>query len=426
MFQPKALKGQQAFNISLNGQFKPEEKGVLGEKGRNRLLVLLSAAHSLNHSLFLIAPPLLLIIINVLKTSEFALGIVGTASSFIYGVGSLVGGPLSDRMSEIKIITVCLALAGASTLILVLAGNVFIYGLALILMASWASLYHPTANSLISKVFRGQMASAMGFHGVGGTLGVMLTPIVAFVVGVTFGWRFSFIFFGALSIALAILFLKRRFEAQRFKTQADIQGTFKISGLWKIFIFNIVLGFYMKGLELFLPTYLTLKSFQPLGEDYAKFLAALSATLILASGVPGQWLGGKAADAFGSRKVLIATSVGVLAGLFFLQFVPIWFISVPVFIVLYGLSFYGHQPALNSLAGIMTPVNKRGVVYGLLFFTSFGLGSISQSLTGYLMEKYDVGFSFYVLTAFAFGALLLSLLIPDIKEQKEMEGRDSP
>jgi MFS family permease len=356
---------------------------------------------------------------NDLKTSEFALGVVGTASSFIYGVGSLIGGPLSDRVSEIKIITVCSAFAGASTLILVLASDVFVYGLALILMATWASLYHPTANSLISKVFRGHMASAMGFHGVGGTLGVMLTPIVAFLLGVAFGWRFSFLFFGALSVILALLLLKRRFKSKPLERSTDVKGAFKLSGLWKIFIFNIVLGFYMKGIELFLPTYLTLKPFQTLGEDYAKFLAALSATLVLASGVPGQWLGGKAADAFGSKKVLVATSVGVLTGLFCLQLIPFWFVSVPAFIVLYGLSFYGHQPALNSLAGIMTPVTKRGVVYGILFFTSFGLGSISQSMTGYLMEQYDVDLSFQILTIFAIGALLLSLLIPDIREHKE-------
>jgi MFS family permease len=356
---------------------------------------------------------------NDLKTSEFALGVVGTASSFIYGVGSLIGGPLSDRVSEIKIITVCLAFAGASTFILVLASDVFVYGLALILMATWASLYHPTANSLISKVFRGHMASAMGFHGVGGTLGVMLTPIVAFILSVAFGWRFSFLFFGALSVILALLLLKRRFKSKQLKISTDVKGAFKISVLWKLFIFNIVLGFYMKGLELFLPTYLTLRPFQPLGEDYAKFLAALSATLVLASGVPGQWLGGKAADAFGSKKVLVATSMGVLAGLFCLQLIPFWFVSVPAFIVLYGLSFYGHQPALNSLAGIMTPVAKRGVVYGILFFTSFGLGSISQSMTGYLMEQYGVDLSFQILTIFAVGALLLSLLIPDLRERKE-------
>jgi MFS family permease len=364
-------------------------------------------------------------IMNDLMTSQFALGIVGTASSFIYGIGSLVGGPLSDKVNEVKIITICLAFAGASTLVLVFASNVFLYGIALILMATWASLYHPTANSLISKVFHRHMAEAMGFHGVGGTLGVMLTPIVAFVLGVALGWRFSFLFFGALSVTLALLFLKNKFKTERIRSHSSLREVFKISGLWKIFVFNIVLGFYMKGLELFLPTYLTLKPFQPLGEDYAKFLAALSTTLVLASGVPGQWLGGKAADTFGSRKVLIATSLGVLAGLVFLQFTPFWFVGVPAFIVLYGISFYGHQPALNSLAGIMTPVDKRGVVYGILFFTSFGWGSMSQSMTGYFMEQYGVDFSFYALTAFAIGALLLSFFIPDIREHKETEVKDS-
>ena len=391
----------------------------MSEKGRNRLLVLLSAAHSLNHSLFLIAPPLLLIIMHDLGTSELALGIVGTASSFIYGIGSLVGGPLSDRVSEVKIITVCLAFAGASALVFVFANNIFVYGIALILMAAWASLYHPTANSLISKIFHTHMAEAMGFHGVGGTLGVMLTPIAAFVLGAAFGWRFSFLFFGALSVILAMLFLRSKFKPPRFRSQRDMREVFRIPGLWKIFVFNIVLGFYMKGLEYFLPSYLALKPFQSLGEDYAKFWAAVSTTLVLASGVPGQWLGGKAADIFGSKKVLIITSFGVLAGLFFLQFTPFWFVGVPAFIMLYGLSFYGHQPALNSLAGIITPEDSRGIVYGILFFTSFGLGSPSQSLTGYLIDMYGIEFSFYALTAFAVGALLLSFVLPDIRKNKE-------
>ncbi len=362
-------------------------------------------------------------IMNDLKTSQLALGIVGTASSFIYGIGSLVGGPLSDRVNEVKIITVCLAFAGASTLILVFANSIFIYGVALILMAAWASLYHPTANSLISKFFHGRMAEAMGFHGVGGTLGVMLTPIVAFVLGVAFGWQFSFLFFGALSVVVSLLFLKNKFKLERFRSQSSIREVFKTLGLWKIFVFNIVLGLYMKGLEYFLPTYLALKPLQPF-KGSAEFWAAVSATLVLASGVPGQWLGGKAADAFGSKKVLIATSVGVLAGLLLLQFTPFWFIGVPAFIVLYGLSFYGHQPALNSLAGIMTPEDRRGIVYGMLFFTSFGLGSISPSITGYLME-HSVELSFYVLTAFAVVALLLSFIIPDMRENKEPKAKAS-
>ncbi len=72
----------------------------------------------------------------------------------------------------------------------------------------------------------------------------------------------------------------------------------------------------------------------------------------------------------------------------------------------------------------MTPEDRRGVVYGMLFFTSFGLGSISPSITGYLME-HSVELSFYVLTAFAVVALLLSFIIPDIRENKEPKAKES-
>jgi len=388
------------------------------QSNRKRLLALLGAAHSLNHSLFLIAPPLLLTIMQDLETSKLVLGIVGTLSSMIYGFGSLVGGPLSDRMSEAKIITVCLALAGASTFLLLFANNIFVYGLALFLIAAWASLYHPTANSLISREFQGQMAEAMGIHGVGGTVGIMFTPVIAFSIGVTFGWRVSFIVFGVLSIVLAVLFLRNRFQIVRSRSKVRILDVFRIKGLWIILIFNIAIGFYMKGVEYFLPTYLTLKPFQAMDENSAKFWAAVAATLVLAAGVPGQWLGGRSSDRVGSKKVLIATSVGVLSALLFLQFTPFSFLGVSLFVVLYGLAFYAHQPALNSLTGIMTPIERRGVVYGIFFFTSFGLGSISQAIAGYVMDTFGVDPSFYVLTAFAAIALVLSFFIPDHRENQ--------
>jgi predicted MFS family arabinose efflux permease len=131
--------------------------------------------------------------------------------------------------------------------------------------------------------------------------------------------------------------------------------------------------------------------------------------------VPAQWLGGRAADRVGSKKVLIAVSAGIVAALLFLQFTPSAFslVGVAAFIILYGMCFFGHQPALNSLTGIMTPPERRGAVYGVFFFTSFGLGSLSQAITGYYMDNFGVESSFYFLTVAAIVALFLSLLIPD-------------
>ena len=374
---------------------------------KKRLLAILGGAHSLNHSLFLIAPPLLTMIMSDLGVSNFVMGTVGAMASFIYGAGSLIGGPLGDKIGEAKTITLFLAFSGISTFLIFFASNIVIYASALVLISVWASLYHPTANSLISKTFRKGTAEAMGLHGVGGTLGVMLTPTIAWFIGSYFGWQFAFMPFGILCIVFALLFFKNMGESGN-KEVSDIKilDLFKIPELWTILIFNITIGLFMKGVEYFLPTYLgKVKGIEPMW-------ASVVYTLVLASGVPAQWFGGKTADLIGSKKVLIATSVGVVIGLFALQFLPISLLGVTLFTIFYGVSFYAHQPALNSLTGLLSPEKMRGTVYGLFFFTSFGIGSISQSIAGYCADSYGLESAFYLLTVFALAALVISLMLP--------------
>jgi len=382
---------------------------------KNRLsIVLLGAAHSFNHSLFVIASPLLTLIMTSLNVLKSEIGFVSMIASFIYGAGALVGGPLGDKIGEAKAITICLAFSGLSAFIMLVAGSVssiYVYALALILMAAWASLYHPTANSLISKTFKGKVSETMGLHGVGGTLGTVLTPTIAWVIGSAFGWSWAFVFFGILCVLLALMFIKSFKQTDSGnRNSGTIIDALKIRELWILLIFNVTIGLFMKGVELFFPTYLT----------YNRLIdpawASVAYTLVLAAGVPAQWIGGKAADKIGSKKVLIATSAGVCMSLLSLLLFPIYIIGIALFILLYGLSFYAHQPALNSLTGFLSPRNQRGAVYGIFFFTSFGIGSISQSISGYIGDIYGLDAAFYLLTVFAFAALILSFKLPEKRE----------
>jgi len=390
---------------------------ILQEKqAKNGQLALLGAAHSMNHSLFVITPPLLTLIMTDLNVSNFVIGTIATISSLIYGVGALIGGPLGDKIGEVKTIILCLLFSGLSTFIMLAAGflkSIHVYALALILMAIWASLYHPTANSLISKNFKGRVAEAMGLHGVGGTIGVVLTPTIAWFIGAIFGWSWAFVVFGALSILLALLFIRK---LSNNKTKNERKGTIiealKIRELWILLIFNIAIGLFMKGVELFFPKYLKEN------RAVAPMWASIAYTMILAAGVPGQWIGGKASDRFGSKKVLIATSCGVVLSLLSLLFMPIYVFGIVLFILLYGLSFYAHQPALNSLTGFLSPESQRGAVFGVFFFTSFGVGSLSQFLAGYAADVFGFDAAFYLLTLFAFIALLLSLKLPEKAEER--------
>ncbi len=337
-------------------------------------------------------------------------------ASMLYGVGALAGGPLGDRIGETKTITICLAFSGLSTFIMLavgFSGTIYVYALALISMALWASLYHPTANALISKAYKGRVSEAMGIHGVGGTLGVVLTPTIAWLIGETLGWPWAFVAFGLPCIMLAFLFVKSsRENGIRSKDGGTIIDALKIRELWTLLIFNVAIGLFMKGVELFFPTYLQEnRMINPMW-------ASIGFTLILAAGVPAQWAGGKAADRFGAKKVLIATSTGVCIALLSLLFIPAYLIGIAVFIIMYGVSFYAHQPALNSLTGFLSPQNQRGAVYGIFFFTSFGVGSIAQLIAGYIADSFSLDLAFYVFTVFAFTALLLSLMLPTKKEAR--------
>ncbi len=77
---------------------------------------LLGAAHSLNHSLFLVLPPLLGNIASGLGVGFQTLGLVATVTFFIYGTGALVGGPLSDMIGSVKVARISIGLAGLSSL----------------------------------------------------------------------------------------------------------------------------------------------------------------------------------------------------------------------------------------------------------------------------------------------------------------------
>jgi len=87
-------------------------------------------------------------------------------------------------------------------------------------------------------------------------------------------------------------------------------------------------------------------------------------------------------------------------------------ISAIAFIVLYGVSVYTAQPASNSITGYITPEEVRGVVFGIMFFASFGLGSVSSSLGGFVADRYGLGAVFYLMGIFSFLCLLSTFAIP--------------
>jgi MFS family permease len=273
------------------------------------------------------------------------------------------------------------------------------------LMALWASFYHPTANGLIAKAFPENTGGSMGIHNAAGNLGQVLTPTVAFFLGITFSWRLSFIFFGGLSVLTALLL--NRIDVNEDKMERNTTGYFefiKTPGLWIILVYNIIVGSLFRSIDLFFPSFLSAEKL------YTGELAAIANSIILFFGVIGQLLGGRGSDQYGGQRVLILVTGGMLTSLFLLLVFPTN-IAVPLFVFVYGVSMFGHQPTVTNLVSKLSPKNQMGLAYGVMFFSAFGIGSISTSLSGWLADTFSLTAVFWGNLGLSVILFLISLLI---------------
>ena len=370
-------------------------------------LMILGAAHSLNHSFFLVLPPLLSDITAELNASFQSMGVVATVGFFIYGFGALIGGPLSDMIGEVKVTRLSVMLSGASSFIFMFANDLLTFGVAIFIMSLWASFYHPTSNNLIYRAFPVNTAGAMGIHGAAGSIGQMFTPTLAYLIGKTLNWRFAYVSLGIFSVVTGLLMSRiPEPQSKASRSKASFMDLLKLRKIWILILYNIIGGLYFRGVELFFPSFLSLR------RGFSGEIAALSNSLVLLFGVVGQLLGGKASDKYGSARMIIVFSLGVVVSLLLLLLLPTSLIGIGIFIVLYGICYFGHQPAMTSLIGLVSPSRLLGAAYGATFFFAFGLGSVSTTLAGYLAENFNLEISFWLMTAFAIVALLISLVIP--------------
>jgi ACS family hexuronate transporter-like MFS transporter len=369
-------------------------------------LMLLGVAHSLNHSLFLVLPPLLDNITTDLGASFSTMGLIGTITFLTYGSGALIGGPLSDRLGSLKVARISIGLGGVMTVLFMFADSVFVFGAGMFLMALWASFYHPTANGLIAKAFTENTGGAMGTHNAAGNLGQVLTPTIAYYLGMTFNWRLSFVFFGALSVATAA-FLSR-IEVDEGDPSGESQSYLefvKTPGLWIILLYNVFVGFLFRSVDLFFPSFLSVE------KGYTGGLAAVANSAILLLGVAGQLLGGMGSDRLGQTKTLLVASAGMALSLVLLMVLPTGTLGVALFIVLYGVSMFGHQPTVTSMVSRLSPRRMMGLAYGVMFFSAFGVGSLSTTVTGYLADKYSLTTAFWLNAGVGAALLAVSVLI---------------
>ena len=365
-----------------------------------KIIGITAAGHGLNHAFILIFSAVLPMLQRDFETGYFHLGLIGNICFLAYGLGSLPAGMLADRIGSRRIISLFLFGSALSSLLLAFTDSLMGFGVAIGMIGIFSSTYHPASNALISRGIQ-KVGKGFAIHGVSGSLGVALTPLVAGFLASALGWRATYAFFGIVGISVGVASLTLRELPQRDQREESARVTSQEeegkSFLPLIFFLaaGVTIGLCYRGVMTFLPTYLAQKvqiAFLPI-ESVA--LGGMMSTIALLFGTIGQYLGGSLSDRYLPEKIYFGA---YLLGAPFLFLVGL---STNVALVLstlaYAFFYFSTQPSGDHLLARYTSVRFRATGYGIYFFLTYGVGSFGATLSGYMADLFGLEWVFHTM-----------------------------
>jgi len=359
-----------------------------------------------------------------LHLSPIQLGLLGSAFAWVYAVAGPLAGMLVDRMSKKTAI-----LAGLEIWSIICAATALSGRFATLLIFRAAeglgeSIYFPASMSTLAAYHPGDTRSkAFGLHQTSVYAGTVAGGMIAGWIAEHYGWRHSFVIFGALGVLLGIFLLRALKEPPKTVMEHRESGSLilfaktvaKIPAAALLMLGFAAMNFVAVVQLTWLPSFLYQKFHLSLS------MAALLATLVAQVGaVAGATLGGIIADrrsklAGGRLSVQIA---GAVLGIPFVVLCGQGSALTLTLIALFGWGFCKGLYDANLFASFfdLLPAEVRGAGTGTMnsfgwllggtispifigyFATHIGLGnSISVSALGYLVAAILLGASFILI-----------------------------
>jgi len=413
-----------------------------------RIVAFTASAHGLVHTYELSIPILLTVWIAEFSTTAATLGAVVTVGYGLFGVGALPAGVVVDRFGSKPVILACLLGMAGSFLLVGAAPTLPVLALALGVWGVTASVYHPAGLALLSTAVD-QRGTALGYHGIGGNLGIALGPLAAVLLLVAFDWRVV----AALLTLPALLVAAYGYTVDVETALAAVDDgsigdesagddesvgadggvvgsltrvvgdtrTLLTLGFGLVLLFVTFSGLYYRTFLTFLPDLLGdalsgfaggLDGLGPAGPGGESFdLGRYLYVAVLLVGVPGQYLGGRIADRMPPERGLAAlmTILVVLALSFVAATGALW--SFLLVSGLLGVALFTVQPLSQATVAEYTPPGSRGLSFGYTYLAIFGVGSLGAGLAGFVLTVAGRRELFVVLAGLAACGALVALAV---------------
>jgi len=385
---------------------------IAATRGPNRdvhVIGTVGTAHFTSHFMQLALPPLFPILHLAFGVSFTELGLMVTLFYATSGLGQALAGVLVDRFGAHRLLVAGIALMGVS---LGLAGLVTHYWMLLPLSVCAGlgnSVFHPADLSILSRrVSERRLGRAFAVHGLSGTLGSAVAPLVVTTLAAFTSWRVALVAFGLVALMSAafifssreLLVYDRRLDAapaagpvRRIPAYLAVIGS---PVVMMGFAFFVLTAFTSGGIQTFAVT--------ALNSGYGLTLdaATLALTAYLIGTACGIGLGGFLADRTTSHhKVAMAGMAG--AALFV---VVIAFLASDSHLIIPAMALSGAAagtsgPSRDVLIRRAAAGSGMGKVFGFVY-SGFDLGASTAPLLFGALIDHHLAHGVFLISAVAY------------------------
>lgn len=288
------------------------------------------------------------------------------------------------------------------------------------LVGSGSSIFHPESSRVARMASGGKFGLAQSLFQVGGNAGTALGPLLTALIVIPNGQGSVAWFALAAVLAIAVLWKVGNWYAHqqaqgmlKAKLNQGVQPDALPRG--KVMVAIAILltlifskYFYLASLSSYFTFYLMHK-FQITVQA-----AQIQLFIFLFAVAAGTIIGGPVGDRIGRKRVIWFSILGVAPFTMMLPYANLFWTGILSFII--GLILASAFSAIIVFAQELMP-GRVGMVAGLFFGFSFGMGAIGAAMLGKLADMYGIGFVYQVC---AYLPLLgfLTVFLPDVRRKK--------
>ena len=382
------------------------------------VLLGLSIAHLLNDMMQSLVPAIYPVIKSAYNLDFSQIGLI----TFTFQLTACLFQPLVGMITDKKPLPYSLVCGMAFTLIgLVVLGNAASYPMLLLgagFVGTGSAIFHPEATRMARLASGGQHGLAQSLFQVGGQAGGALGPLIAAFIVVPQGQHSLVWMSAAALVAMAVLWHVGRWYAAQPVLAAKPRGKSPVGAKKaerNVALAVAILLVLMFSKNAYTASFNSFYTFYLIDQFHVSVQTSqMMLFLFLGATALGTLVGGPMGDRIGRRRIIWFSILGALPFTLLLPYVSLtWTVVLTVVISLIMASAFG---AILVYAMELLP-GRVGLIAGLFYGLSFGLGGVSAALLGRLADYSGIVTVFQV-CSFLPAVGLLAWALPEIRSHR--------